>query len=432
MTGIGIGYRDETAEDTHHWRELPDNYIIRRPCVIVLGGSATQTARAANGYLKQVEQMAGIIGVPEQNRPFDMIAPYYKALTEDNRERAVFLLQTEGASPKVQGWYADQSTDNANKLKNWENPPYIQELYMRLFQPLISDKNGTERLPLEQASRNCRRVNIVSHSHGSFVAAKLQDILNKSMRCLGYKQQERDYILSQIKWIDCAGDRIPLGWSKTDTVHFFSWMDEALYQSRHERSFSKMIEKQMRAVMSGKNIALPISKTERIWVTECFKKETDYANKEEHAFDSFVRGAWQAENKSGRAVAFMAAALLQANISDSIRNETLPTPAPKPWLERIGEPVRYRQGPHVVNQHADDKNRINITADRLSVTQKQEMVRTAMQKGEKLPKIPYVINHNAVLRDEAAQQLKKLSRIGKYEFINEFHIKYPYFKRAVR
>ena len=47
-TQIDSGYRD-TQTHPHHWRELPPDFIINRPCVIVLGGASTNTPLKANG-----------------------------------------------------------------------------------------------------------------------------------------------------------------------------------------------------------------------------------------------------------------------------------------------------------------------------------------------------------------------------------------------
>lgn len=47
-TQIDIGYRDTTISP-NHWRELRSDFIIKRPCVIVLGGASTNTPLKANG-----------------------------------------------------------------------------------------------------------------------------------------------------------------------------------------------------------------------------------------------------------------------------------------------------------------------------------------------------------------------------------------------
>ncbi len=450
MADIGIGYRDETVHDTHHWVELSDDYQITRPCVIVLGGDGVWNAIEANGYIKQIEQMAGVTGIPLADRPFDIIAPYYKYFYNLQIER-LYLLSQKGCASK--GTHEQTPWKKDDYIKRRENPTYVRELYERLFQPLISGKAGTERLSTEQAAHNLRRVNIISHSHGAYVTLKLQDNLDKDMRRLGYTRTERDFALSRIKWVSCAGTCVPFGFSKMDTVHFSSLNDEMFlrYQDR-DKSFP-WVAKQQIDIKQDQNVVIPISRAEHIWLTERFSNNEEGARygdilHEEHLIQIFVGGAWKNEHKPGRQPAFVASALLQANIFDSLWNEEKPFPL-YPWRKRLELPIAYRQGPHVVppmyrlpdppraHRSAIDKlfttkNRVNFTANRLTPAQQKEMIDAAVRKGEKYRNLSFVTDVNKIIRADAEQEVKKVPLSERRAFLTRFHQKYPHYRTALQ
>lgn len=457
-TQIDIGYRD-TQTHPHHWRELPPDFIINRPCVIVLGGSSTNTPLEANGYIKLVEQMAGVAGVPESDRSFDIIAPYYAGMEKENAatgERYLFLVQKGCASDTSRTWAANLPEADRHLF---ENPPYIRNLYERLLRPLITQNNGSERLPAEQVTRNLNRVHFVSHSHGSFVVLKLQDIMDQEMARLGYHPAERRRLFSRMTWIDCAGAQVPYGFSQMDTLHFSSFNDEELIkgQNAHHSLTRLLDEKYMATIAQDKNIVLPVSDTEHLWLTCRFSNQTGgyYQHDAEHAFEPFVKGAWKPMDKAGRQVAFMAAAVLQANLSEALRQEAGSVDH-KPWYQRIGNNVCYRQGPHVLwrekpktvtrpvlsasrlptreecAEKLNQENRLNITADRLSIAQKITLADTARRKGQKYDTTACVTNLNQVIRDKAADDLKQKTKADRRAAASAFHQHHPYYRTALK
>ena len=457
-TQIGIGYRD-TQTHPHHWRELPPDFIINRPSVIVLGGASTNTPLEANGYIKLVEQMAGVAGVPESDRAFDIIAPYYAGMEKDNSstdERYLFLVQKGCASDTVRSWAAALPPDYRQHL---ENPPYIRALYNRLFQPLVTQDNGLKRLPLTQAARNLGRVQFVSHSHGSFVVLKLQDMMNQDLARLGYHQTERRLLFSRMTWIDCAGAQVPYGFSQMDTLHFSSFNDEELIKGQNaHHSLPRILDaKYTAAIAKDDNIVLTVSDTEHVWLTHRFSDQTNgyYQHDAEHSFEPFVKGAWKPIDKAGRQVAFMAAATLQANLSEALRNE-IDSTGYHPWSDRIGHDVCYRQGPHVLRREQpkpvvrpvlsasrlptreecaeklNQENRLNITADRLTVDQKKALIKIAVTKGQKYDMPNVITNLNQVIRDAAAHSLRQKPKADRHAEATAFHQRHPYYRTALK
>lgn len=433
-TQIGIGYRDSNVFP-HHWQEISSDFTINRPCIIILGGSSTNTPSEANGYIKLVEQIAGVAGIDESKRVFDIIAPYYIDMGKDDSssaERYLFLAQKGCASETTRSWYATLSDEKRQQL---ESPKYIQDLYNRLFRPLITQDNGSKRLSLRQATFNMGRIHFISHSHGSFVVLKLQDMMDREMKKLGYKKAERRLIFSKATWIDCAGAQVPYGFSQMDTVHFSSFNDEEMIKGQHPQLALPRILDEHHASKIGKdqNIVISISDTEHLWLTHQFSKQQScfYNPNAEHSFEPFVKGAWKPLNKSSRQISFIISALVQANISNAVLNESHPI-IRRPWAKRVEDGICYQQGPHVIKREKPKENQINITSDRLTVKQKREIVSKAIQNGKKYQRIPFIIDLNQHIRDQVAQELKKKVGINRHVEAIAFHQRYPYYRTALK
>lgn len=78
------------------------------------------------------------------------------------------------------------------------NPAYIQDIFEQVVLPRIVSENGNERIPLRQAEQNIRRLNIVAHCHGAFVATRLEKLMDNKMNELRYSQEEQLKIKSQL------------------------------------------------------------------------------------------------------------------------------------------------------------------------------------------------------------------------------------------
>ncbi len=78
------------------------------------------------------------------------------------------------------------------------NPAYIRDIFEAAVLPRISAKGGKERLSRLQALQNIRRLNIVAHCHGGYVAMQLEKMMDGKMSELGYSLPEQKELKSQL------------------------------------------------------------------------------------------------------------------------------------------------------------------------------------------------------------------------------------------
>ena len=78
------------------------------------------------------------------------------------------------------------------------NPAYIHDIFNMAVLPRISSNKGKERLPLLEALQNIRRLNVVAHCHGGYVARQLEKLMDVKMFELGYSEKEQKQVKSQL------------------------------------------------------------------------------------------------------------------------------------------------------------------------------------------------------------------------------------------
>ncbi len=157
--GIEFGKLDLSFTD--NWDPVDvETFKIDRPVVFTFGGHGTEDRRKALGYCKLAKSLLGVFC-----EDADVIAVNYNNALKniaDDSKRLEILNQTMG---------------------KW-------------FVPLI-EKDG-KRLPLVDACKNMRRVNILCHCFGAKVAESLEKLLSDKMQNLGYSTKETNQILEQI------------------------------------------------------------------------------------------------------------------------------------------------------------------------------------------------------------------------------------------
>ncbi|MBQ8751066.1 MAG: hypothetical protein IJZ30_05475 [Alphaproteobacteria bacterium] len=77
------------------------------------------------------------------------------------------------------------------------NPKYIRDIFDEVLKPRIEDDDGN-RFELDEALRNVRKVNIVTHCHGGYVAMVLEEMMKKRMEELSYSKVEQKKIAEQL------------------------------------------------------------------------------------------------------------------------------------------------------------------------------------------------------------------------------------------
>ena len=201
----GFGKRDLNAE--HHWQNIEARGVLKnhRRKVVIFPGDGTETDRAANGFAKIIDSV-----FPENEKP-----EMYSLIYRDNSSCYSHRLYMQA---------------NTNHLNDSRYPlgrapqPYLDTFYQEQILPLISQKDGTERIALEEAAQYLRATTIGTHCHGSTVLLDIENKLKQSMQTLGYSKSEQDFLLKQIVSINFCSS-MPLEQTQTSALHIISQAD---------------------------------------------------------------------------------------------------------------------------------------------------------------------------------------------------------------
>ena len=132
------------------------------------------------------------------------------------------------------------------------NPCYIKDIFEQAFLPRISRNGGKERLPAEQAARNIRRLNIVAHCHGAYVALRLEQMMLQKMAEQGYLPAERKKVVRQLMVLNYAPD-CPVRMAESLFVSIESAADE---HNKYQTRFKEYL--QMKA-LDFRMLRLPVA-----------------------------------------------------------------------------------------------------------------------------------------------------------------------------
>ncbi len=222
MSSIEIGKRTNKTEDNPYGYTKVDSIPKDEVCVLYIGGGATTTDKAANGYAKIIEEdildkkISAEIPVYSIKYNFDghnkLIAKqifYIKHRTE--------VLRSQADVEKT----LSKATDEEY------NPQYVNELFEKVILPRITLHKGKGKLSVAEACKRIRKLNIVAHCHGAYTILKLEEKMQIAMKELGYSEQDRKKIQSQMLVIAQA-PACPLGISKSEFISFRSAYDDII------------------------------------------------------------------------------------------------------------------------------------------------------------------------------------------------------------
>lgn len=219
MSSVKIGKRvDKTDENPHGWKYV-DKIPYDEACVIYLGGDGATNGKAANGYAKTIQN--------EILAPLNIEIPVYSIEYDFDKHNRNYARKLDFLKHRTV--LLDSKADKKireESAKEEYNPEYVDQLFEKVMLPRISLSNGRGRLSTEEACRRIRRLNVVAHCHGGFVALKLEDKMQKAMTELGYDAKERKQIQSQLLVVAHA-PACALGVSKSQFVSFLPhtiWM----------------------------------------------------------------------------------------------------------------------------------------------------------------------------------------------------------------
>lgn len=77
------------------------------------------------------------------------------------------------------------------------NPAYVKDIFDAAVLPRIAQNGGRKRLDVRQALYNIRRLNLVTHCHGGYVAMQLEKMMSQKTAELGYSAEEQKQLKSQ-------------------------------------------------------------------------------------------------------------------------------------------------------------------------------------------------------------------------------------------
>lgn len=152
------GRRNLNPKFENHWEEVDiKNFRVKKPLVLLLGGSGTLSDEASNGNVKIVETFLGVF-----NQDVDLLGVTYNHAFTDEEQMAS-----------------------------------VDEIVANIFVPILT-KNG-KRLTLQSALKKMRNITIFAHCYGDFkILTMLVNKLNEQMTKLKYSADEIKKITKQI------------------------------------------------------------------------------------------------------------------------------------------------------------------------------------------------------------------------------------------
>lgn len=226
MSFVSIGLRTKKTEDNPHGYVNVGNIPNDEVCVLYLGGDGTKDDKAANGYAKIIENE--ILDTIETDVPVYSVAYNFAENKQSVSRRLEFIKH------RTEVLLSDDSLNKTIKQAFEEeyNPQYIDELFEKTILPRISIHKEKGKLTADEACKRIRKLNIVAHCHGGYVAHKLEEKMQQSMLELGYNKEESKLIQSQLLIIAHA-PACPLGMSKSQFISFKSIYDGQIPQANN-------------------------------------------------------------------------------------------------------------------------------------------------------------------------------------------------------
>ena len=204
----------ENASVLNHWQQIDLNSatpIIDKPTVLVLGGNNTTTPEAANCYAKIVSGFLGQI-----NEPFDIISVCY-------------------------------SSNNATDFNNTIKIDSAQ-IANTLFFPLVCD-NGGNKLPINQALKNVRRINIFTHCAGATCLNYVLNLFETLLDSKGFTNKEQQLILGQIFALNYAAQNSIVN-PHIKKVYIDSAHDSTLKEESYNKVLNALLQTNMQGIIT--------------------------------------------------------------------------------------------------------------------------------------------------------------------------------------
>ncbi len=217
-----LAERTETSETSPYRIKPTEKITPDETLVLVLAGSGGKgdNLRGYNGYLKKTHEfIKNHPDLAEKDIRVCVAVCNFGAYHNDETARHGHYMQ------QIDTQKYNEFIEHLDEKKKAEtlNPAYIQDIFKTVIEPRISAADGKIRLSQSKAMRNIRKLNIVTHCHGAYVALELEKLMNAKMQALGYSPQEQKQLKSQLLLLNYAPDCTR--WSDTRFISIESSAD---------------------------------------------------------------------------------------------------------------------------------------------------------------------------------------------------------------
>ena len=218
MSSIEIGKRTDKTEDNPYGYVKVDSIPKDEVCVLYIGGDGATTDKAANGYAKIIKN--------EILNEISAEVPVYSIVYNFDGHNKSLARQIANIKHRTEILRSNADIEKTLSKATAEefNPQYVNELFEKAILPRITLQNGKGKLSVEEACKRIRKLNMVVHCHGAYTALKLEEKMQAAMKELGYSEQNRGKIQSQMLVVALA-PASPLGISKSEFISFKSAYD---------------------------------------------------------------------------------------------------------------------------------------------------------------------------------------------------------------
>nr|QIM10707.1 hypothetical protein PlAlph_5990 [uncultured Alphaproteobacteria bacterium] len=216
--------RGQKTDDSPYGITSVEQVDNDKPCVLVLGGDGVRSEQSLNGYMGDVYRLL------EENKLNEAVNVY--GVVYDFGE----YMDVRYARTKMMEEHHRQVKLKREAPADTLNPKYIDDIFNRFFLPRIS-RDG-KKIRGDEAARNVRKIELVTHCHGAYTALMLEKMMQSKMKELGYTKEERAHIQKQLLVV-AQSPYCPLGEAKSTFVSFASARDmETNHYNNFERALS--------------------------------------------------------------------------------------------------------------------------------------------------------------------------------------------------
>ena len=340
MSCIEIGLRTQKTDDNPYGYAKVNNIPADEVCVLYLGGDGATTDKAANGYAKIIKD--------EILADVDPSIPVYSVTYNFEGHKQAIARKVSQIKHRTEVLSSNEDIDKILSKATEEeyNPTYVDDLFKKVILPRITLHNGKGKLSTEEACQRIRKLNIVSHCHGGYTALKLEEKMQEAMTLIGYNNDERKKIQSQLLVVAHA-PACALGVSKSQFVSFKSVYDSdtPLKNNFFDRYIeSRKAEERRRFVAEEDQNIDKIEQNRWFDLKPCFfagkqgnlfliKQKYEWIegegpfmiNSDEH---NNVQYKDKSQTKEGRMMAYFAKTILENGIKNSLQQDGAFVPIP--------------------------------------------------------------------------------------------------------